>query len=58
MDQQLLLHLQQARAYARYLPCGEKHDTVVSDHVLTESEAADAVREELDQALKLVGAKA
>ncbi len=57
-DEQLTLHLQQARAYARYLPGGEKYGTVVEDHVLSPEEAAAAVREELDDALRLVGARA
>ncbi|MNN50941.1 hypothetical protein D3C81_1655510 [compost metagenome] len=57
-SEQITLHLQQARAYARYLPGGEKHGTVVEDHVLSPEEAAAAVREELDAALKLLGARA
>lgn len=57
-QQELVLRVQQARSYARYLPGGEKHDTVVSEHVLTPEEAAAAVREELDGALQLLEAKA
>lgn len=56
--EQLTLHVQQARAYARYIAGGEKHDTVVADHVLTPEEAAAALREELDAALQLLGARA
>lgn len=58
VPEQVILHLQQARAYARYLAGGEKHGTVVEDHVLSPDEAAAAVREELDAALQLVGARA
>lgn len=58
VPEQVILHLQQARAYARYLEGGEKHGTVVEDHVLSPDEAAAAVREELDAALQLVGARA
>lgn len=54
---QLILHVQQAQAYAEYLPGGTKHGLVVSDHVLGEAVAADAVREELEAALRLVGAE-
>lgn len=57
-DEQITLHIQQARSYARYLPGGEKHGTVVEDHVLSIDEAAAAVREELDAALQLLGARA
>ncbi|WP_282265600.1 hypothetical protein [Stenotrophomonas sp. PS02298] len=57
-DEQLTLHIQQARSYTRYLPGGEKHGTVVEDHVLSADEAAAAVREELDAALQLLGARA
>ncbi|MBP2482877.1 hypothetical protein J3A72_003169 [Stenotrophomonas sp. PvP093] len=56
--EQLAIHLQQARSYARYLPGGENHGTVVEDHVLSPDQAAAAVVEELDAALQLLGAEA
>lgn len=57
-SEELILRVQQARSYARYLPGGEKHGTVVEDHVLSAEDAAAAVREELDEALKLLDARA
>ncbi|MDR1076368.1 MAG: hypothetical protein LBL59_08770 [Xanthomonadaceae bacterium] len=54
-SEQLTLHVQQARAYAEYLPGGDNCDTVVAEHVLTPEEAAAAVREELDAAMQLLG---
>lgn len=54
----LIVHLQQARAFANYLPGGKNHGTVVSEHVMDSAEAAAQVREELDAALALLGAKA
>jgi len=56
--QRLAIHLQQARAYARYLPGGENHGTLVEDHVLSPDQAAAAVVEELNAALELLGAEA
>lgn len=56
--EQLAIHLQQARAYARYLPGGEYHGSLVEDHVLSPDQAAAAVVEELDAALELLGAEA
>ncbi|MFE3969042.1 hypothetical protein [Stenotrophomonas sp. YIM B13575] len=56
--EQLAIHLQQARGYARYLPGGENHGTVVEDHVLSPDQAVAAVVEELDAALELLGAEA
>jgi hypothetical protein len=55
---EVLLHLQQARKFADYLPGGRNHDTVVSEHVFTPEEAAHHVRHELDLALALMGARA
>lgn len=56
--EQLAIHLQQARAYARYLPGGENQGCLVEDHVLSPDQAAAAVVEELDAALELLGAEA
>ncbi|OWQ68446.1 hypothetical protein [Stenotrophomonas maltophilia] len=56
--EQLAIHLQQARAYARYLPGGENHGSLVEEHVLSPDQAAAAVVEELDAALELLGAEA
>jgi hypothetical protein len=54
----VLLHLQQARKFADYLPGGRNHDTVVSEHVFSPEEAANHLRHELDIALAAMGARA
>lgn len=52
---QLVRHyLQQAKLHAEFLPGGKNHDTVVSDHVLSPEDAAEAVRDDLDAALAAV----
>ena len=53
-----LVHLQQARKFADYLPGGRNHDTVVSEHVMGPEEAANNVRQELDLALAIFGVRA
>ncbi|WP_454262126.1 hypothetical protein [Pseudoxanthomonas mexicana] len=54
----VLLHLQQARKFADFLPGGRSHDTVVSEHVFSPEEAANHLRHELDIALAAMGARA
>lgn len=44
-------YLQQAQLHAEFLPGGKNHDTVVADHVLTPEEAAQALREDLRDAM-------
>lgn len=52
---QLVRHyLQQARLHSEFLPGGKNHDTVVSEHVLSPEDAAEAVRDDLDAALAAV----
>ncbi|HEY1034637.1 MAG TPA: hypothetical protein VGE09_06620 [Pseudoxanthomonas sp.] len=58
VEEAVVLHLQQARSYANYLPGGKNFETVVSEHVMGPEEAADSVRKELDLALALLGARA
>jgi hypothetical protein len=55
---EVLVHMQQARKFADYLPGGRNHDTVVSEHVFTPEEAANLLRQELDRALALMGVRA
>lgn len=57
-EQMLLVHLQQARKFADFLPGGRSHDTVVSEHVFSPEEAANHLRHELDLALAVMGARA
>lgn len=58
VQEQVVIHLQQARAYTRYLTGGENQGTFVEHHVLTPDEARAALEEELDAALALLGAEA
>ncbi len=55
---EMLVHLQQARKFADYLPGGRNHDTVVSEHVFSPEEASNHVRQELDLVLAMFGVRA
>lgn len=55
---EVLMHMQTAAGYAEYLPGGKQHDLVVSEHAMTEQEAADNVREQLALALAALGGRA
>lgn len=50
-----LVHIQQARQFANFLEGGTHHDTLCSEHVMDNREAAVMVRAELDLVLHLLG---